>query len=335
MKENPYQKQFPDLMSGKRIMYVHGFASSAQSGTVKRLRDTLPQPEVIAYDLPVDPHEAIALLHEKVEKDKPHLIIGTSMGGMYTEQLYGTDRIVVNPAFQIADTMGEHGMTGKQTFLNPRQDGQQDFIVTKAMVKEYRAVQEQCFRGADTEEQSRVWGLFGMSDELVHTYPLFMEHYRQGIWFDGEHRMDDRVFLHSVVPVIRWIDDRQEGRERPVVYITIDALRDERGQQRSSAMKVLRRLIEDYQVFVVAPSADYDTDSVQSIQQWCKQVVGVPAYGHLVFTRRRDLLYGDYLVSADEADRNGDFMGTRILLGSDSFKTWEEIMVYFDRLGGQ
>ena len=35
---NPFIKQFPDLMSGKKIMYVHGFLSSAQSGTVKMLR---------------------------------------------------------------------------------------------------------------------------------------------------------------------------------------------------------------------------------------------------------------------------------------------------------
>ena len=40
--ENPYIKQFPDLMSGKKILYVHGFASSGQSGTVTRIRTALP-----------------------------------------------------------------------------------------------------------------------------------------------------------------------------------------------------------------------------------------------------------------------------------------------------
>ena len=37
---NPYIKQFPDLMAGKKIMYVHGFLSSAQSGTVKTVSYT-------------------------------------------------------------------------------------------------------------------------------------------------------------------------------------------------------------------------------------------------------------------------------------------------------
>ena len=39
---NSYIKQFPDLMSGKKIMYVHGFLSSAQSGTVKMLQELMP-----------------------------------------------------------------------------------------------------------------------------------------------------------------------------------------------------------------------------------------------------------------------------------------------------
>ena len=37
--------------------------------------------------------------------EKPDLIIGTSMGGMYTELLKGFDRILVNPAFEMGDTM--------------------------------------------------------------------------------------------------------------------------------------------------------------------------------------------------------------------------------------
>ena len=160
------------------------------------------------------------MLRSMVEREQPDLIIGTSMGGMYTEQLHGFDRILVNPALRIADTMGAHGMVGKQTFQNPRKDGVQEFIVTKAMVKEYRDVQEQCFADTSEAEQEHVWGLFGDEDPLVHTYPLFSEHYRQAIWFHGEHRMNDDIFLNSVIPVIRWIDDRQNKKERQVVFIS-------------------------------------------------------------------------------------------------------------------
>ena len=143
--ENQYIKQFPDLMSGKTILYVHGFGSSGQSGTVDRLRKVLPNARVVAPDLPVHPAEAMQLLRDVVAAESPSLIIGTSMGGMYTEQLYGYDRICINPALCIADTMQAHGMTGTQTFQNPRQDGVQQFYVDKAMVKAYRQVSEQRF----------------------------------------------------------------------------------------------------------------------------------------------------------------------------------------------
>ena len=175
--EQQFQIKYPSLMENKRVMYVHGFASSAQSGTVALLRQLLPNTDVVAYDIPLDPQEAISFLHAKCDEQKPDLIIGTSAGGMMTEQLYGFDRIIINPAFNIGDTMVKHGMTGKQTYQNPRQDGVQEFIVTKALVKQYAELTQQCFTKADDEvERQRVWGLFGDKDPLVHTFDLYRSH---------------------------------------------------------------------------------------------------------------------------------------------------------------
>ena len=251
---NPYIKQYPDLCKGKKVLYVHGFGSSGQSGTVTRIREVLPNADVIAPDLPVRPEEAIDLLRQTCEREHPDLIIGTSMGGMYAEMLYGYDRILVNPALQMGDTMKEHGMIGAQHFSNPRQDGVQDFIVTKALVKEYKEMTEQCFSGITDVEQKRVWGLFGDEDTTVNTYDLFHEHYPTAIRFHGEHRMNDQSFMHSVVPVIRWIDDRQEGRERPIIYIDVNALKDKWGKPNSSSQKTIRTLLETYQLYFVDPA---------------------------------------------------------------------------------
>ena len=330
-QSNPYIKQFPELMKGKKIMYVHGFGSSGQSGTVTRIREVFPNATVIAPDLPIRPQEAIDLLRETCEREQPDLIIGTSMGGMYTEMLYGYDRILVNPALQMGDTMKEHGMIGAQHFSNPRQDGVQDFIVTKALVKEYKEMTEQCFSAVTPEEQGRVWGLFGDEDTTVNTYDLFREHYPTAIRFHGEHRMNDNSFMHSVVPVIRRIDDRQEGRERPIIYIGVETLRDGYDEPRSSAQKTVRTLLETYQVFFVA-AAPSDTVYYADVNEWLYEYVNVPACNHTVFTIRRDLLYGDYFIGR-ETDWKG--MATHIDFGSDTFKTWDEVATYFERLGGQ
>ena len=335
--DNPYVKQFPELMAGKTVVYCHGFASSGQSGTVARLRQVMPQARIVAPDLPVHPAEAMALLRQTCDEEQPALILGTSMGGMYAEQLRGFDRICVNPALEMGETMRAHGMTGTQQFQNPRQDGMQEFYVDKALVKEYREQSEQRFEGLTEEDAARVYGLFGDRDTTVDTFALFSEHYPLATHFHGEHRMDDRSFMHAVVPVIRWIDDRQEGRERPIIYIGVETLMEHSAsslrnaglEQRpaSSAQKTVRQLIEHYQVYFVAPPSSY-----AAISSWLEEYINVPAWRHTIYTDRRDLLYGDYLVSMN---KEGDTMATLLEYGSDTFKTWEDVGEYFSRLGGQ
>ena len=328
---NPYLKQFPELMKGKKIIYVHGFGSSGQSGTVTRIREVMPNATVIAPDLPVRPEEAMTLLRQLCQQEQPDLIIGTSMGGMYTEMLYGFDRILVNPALRMGDTMKEHGMIGNQHFSNPRLDGVQEFIVTKALVKEYKEMTDHCFEGLNNnKERARVWGLFGDEDTTVNTYDLFHAHYPTAIRFHGEHRMNDNSFMHAVVPVIRWIDDRQEGRERPVVYIDINTLADKYQKPNSSAQKTIRILLETYQLYFVAP-APVEPQHYADVNAWLYDYITVPAYGHTIFTNQKQLLYGDYLIDAEETES----MGTLIQFGTDTFKTWDDIAEYFSRLGGQ
>ena len=114
--QNPYIKQYPDLMDGKKIMYIHGFMSSAQSGTVAILQTLLPNATVVADDIPLDPVEAVTMLQEMARRESPDLIIGTSMGGMYAEMLHGYDRILVNPALEMGQTMQKSNMIGKQVY---------------------------------------------------------------------------------------------------------------------------------------------------------------------------------------------------------------------------
>ena len=327
---NPYLKQFPELMKGKKIIYVHGFGSSGQSGTVTRIREVFPNATVIAPDLPIHPEEAMTLLRQLCQQEQPDLIIGTSMGGMYTEMLYGYDRILVNPALRMGDTMKEHGMIGNQRFSNPRLDGVQEFIVTKAMVKEYKEMTDHCFEGINNKEQARVRGLFGDEDTTVNTYDLFHAHYPTAIRFHGEHRMNDNSFMHAVVPVIRWIDDCQEGRERPIIYIDINTLADKFQKPNSSAQKTIRTLLETYQLFFVAP-APAEPEHYAEVNTWLYEYITVPAYDHTVFTNQKQLLYGDYLIDAEETET----MGTLIQFGTDTFKTWDDIADYFSHLGGQ
>ena len=302
--DNPYSKQFPSLMKGKKVMYVHGFLSSAQSGTVKMLQELMPSATILAEDIPVHPTDAMTMLHKMADEEQPDLIIGTSMGGMYTEMLHGFDRILVNPAFAMGDTMSS--MTGHQVFQNPRKDGVQELMVTKGLIKEYKDITTQCFANVDAEERKRVYGLFGDNDPVVHTFNLFQQHYPNAIYFHGEHRVID--------------------------YLHYDALHDSFGKPLSSMHKAYELLLENYQVYIVAPAPTNNHAFTDEVQRWAEEFFSAPAYNHLIFTNQKNFLYGDYFI---DPQPNPDFMGTTIAFGSDEFKTWEEVITFFERLGGQ
>ena len=85
-----------------KLIYFHGFASSGASGTVENPRRELPDAEIIAPDIPVDPAEALPYLKQLVADEQPDIIVGTSMGGMYAHQMFGFKRICVNPALNMS-----------------------------------------------------------------------------------------------------------------------------------------------------------------------------------------------------------------------------------------
>ena len=66
-----------------QILYIHGFCSSAQTGTVARLRQVLTGCKVHAIDVNHHPAESIALIEQYVRQHNIDLLIGTSLGGYY------------------------------------------------------------------------------------------------------------------------------------------------------------------------------------------------------------------------------------------------------------
>ena len=77
----------------KTIVYFHGFASSSQSNTIAYFTKEMQECRIIAPDIPVDPEEALPFLKNFCAANKPDLIIGTSMGGMYAMQQTDYPRI--------------------------------------------------------------------------------------------------------------------------------------------------------------------------------------------------------------------------------------------------
>ncbi|MBO7290440.1 MAG: hypothetical protein J6U62_03165 [Bacteroidaceae bacterium] len=194
-------------------MYVHGFASSGNSGTVMTLRRYLTDWKVIAPDLPVDPFEALELLRRTVEEEQPDIVVGTSMGGMYTQQLWGLPRVVVNPSFEMSRSL-LFGKMGRNKYTSKRKDGATEFRIDKAVVERFKEMEKEQFNGITEDEKQLVVGLFGDKDPIVHFRPLMAQLYGEERcrWFEGEHRLNDTVVKRVLIPLIGELVDKKEDK---------------------------------------------------------------------------------------------------------------------------
>ena len=188
-----------------KVLYIHGFASAGSTGSATQLRNHLyPKGvQVLSPDVPVEPLRAIEYLRQYVGEHQPDLIVATSMGAMYAEQLYGFPRLLMNPSFHMARLLMLRGM-GRQEFRNKRQDGMRDFKVDRQMISEFQQIEKNSFSGVDKEEKGRVYGLFGTLDKKVNCQPDFKKHYGTGnlMLFQGDHYLNGQILSGTVMPLV-------------------------------------------------------------------------------------------------------------------------------------
>lgn len=193
----------------KKLLYLHGFASSGSSGTVTLLRHeywerrSSDKVVVMAPDIPVDPAEALPMLNDMVAKELPTLIVGTSMGAMYAQQLRGFERICVNPSFGMSK-MYSRLSVGRHKWLSPRKDGSTTFQITKEIVANFAKMEEHQFDGIDEVDRLFCHGLFGDADEFAgEARPIFEQHYPgMSQTFEGGHRMNAELVHKVLFPFI-------------------------------------------------------------------------------------------------------------------------------------
>lgn len=188
-----------------KIVYFHGFASSGASGTVQLLRRLLPEDEVIAPDIPVDPADALPFLLELCAAEQPDLVVGTSMGGMYAQQMRGFVRICVNPAFNMS-TMSKVLRTGMHKFLNGRKDNAKEFRITQDILRNFNKMERAQFKDIAPGDRERCYGLFGTEDRTVNpvnAYNTFRKHYTHAIRFEGGHQLNEKALKGTLLPLVR------------------------------------------------------------------------------------------------------------------------------------
>ena len=189
-------------MPTKNIVYFHGLSSSGQSRTGKKLRELFPEHNVITPDIPVNPKEALTYLRSLTKDLNPEntIIVGTSMGGMYAQQMTGFKRILVNPAFHVSNTLKKS--IGKNLpFFSPRQDRATEFKVSERLVKEFENMEVNQFENAMDNEN--VMALFGIRDTTVNCKEEYLQYYSNYANFDGEHQLSPENVENIVTHLIK------------------------------------------------------------------------------------------------------------------------------------
>lgn len=197
-----------------KLIYFHGFGSSGEGSTVRSLRELLPEWEVLAPDIPVDPEEALPFLTDFCKREQPNVIVGTSMGGMYAQQMRGFKRICVNPAFDLS-THKDILREGTFEFFNPRKDGKKTFSITSNIIQHFAEMEVHQFDGITDGDREYVFGLFADKDTTINCEPVFLQHYTNVVHFHGDHRLGRLTIQQVVVPLVlelvrrefRWEDN--------------------------------------------------------------------------------------------------------------------------------
>ena len=184
----------------KKILFLHGFYASGQCVPAQALRESFERrqtdggssaavpSEVLTPDLPMHPEEAVSMIRELIDRERPDLLVGNSCGSFYAQMVApaaGIPALLGNPHFQMTAFLRQR--IGEHQYKSPRKDGRQNFTIDEALIDEFARLESIQFNNCHPSCKDRIWGLFGEQDTLAHFEPLFLEHYTHSYHFPGGH----------------------------------------------------------------------------------------------------------------------------------------------------
>lgn len=185
----------------KTIVFLHGFGSSGATKTADYLREKLTDTVVVSPDIPLEPKLALRELHKLCHDVNPDVIIGTSMGAMYAQQMHGFRKILVNPAFHVSLIMRQN--LGINKFTNPRKDSETEFNITEWLCDDYEIMEKYQFYGITAYDKAHTYAFFGTEDTLVNGYEEYLKYYSNATQYPGGHSLLQKWVKAYVLPCVQ------------------------------------------------------------------------------------------------------------------------------------
>lgn len=184
-----------------KILFIHGLASSGAYKMASTLRILFKEAEVIAPDVPIEPHEALSLLQGICKDEQPDLIVGHSLGGYWAQKLRGYRKVLVNPELHVSRFLRPR--IGMMDYLSPRLDGATSFEITEQHCDDYEEIERTELDGLTQEEISLTTGVFADKDELVDSSEEFERFYPgRGRHYPGGHFPNFNQVKEFIYPVL-------------------------------------------------------------------------------------------------------------------------------------
>ena len=231
------------MQKQKKILFLHGFYASGSCVPALALKEAFEKrATVLTPDLPLHPADAVRLIRDICDQEKPDVLVGNSCGSFYAQMIspiIGVPALLGNPHFKMSDFLRER--IGNHQYKSPRADGKQNFTIDEQLISEFEEMEAHQFDCCNIYNKVRVWGLFGEEDTLAHFEPLFLEHYHNTFHFPGGHTPTAEQFKTWYCPLIEKLlleypisEDRVryfqhfKGNKYKLVHIAFDSETQER-----------------------------------------------------------------------------------------------------------
>ena len=94
------------------------------------------------------------------------------------------------------------------------------------------------------------------------------------------------------------------------------------------AIESFQKLTNHYNVYILSTAPWENPTALNDKLMWIKDHIGEKAKKRVIFSHNKHLNMGDYLIDDRTTNGAGEFKGTHIHFGTDSFPNWETVLQF-------
>lgn len=131
-------------MKKPTAIYIHGYLSGANSSTGKKLKTMKGDRfDILTPEVNADPQHSLKIINDLIKECNPAIIIGSSMGGLYTLACESGDTplLLVNPLLTPVETITEHFLNKTFPYHCSRLDGATEATITDRELKQFAEIE--------------------------------------------------------------------------------------------------------------------------------------------------------------------------------------------------